>query len=141
MKIYNANLKVLRFDFNIEILKTKPLLNIKHEITFELYPPSDGIKNACRYGIRIANHIMDEKSNKEAIGYLSEWFSDFVIGNIITDMIDIRRYVENGFLNHEVYFQENKPKEVILDNLILNPNIDKITEGIFAHLKESGYYN
>jgi hypothetical protein len=141
MKVYNANLKVYRFDFNIDILKTKPLLNIKYEIVMELYPASDGKKDACKYGLRIATHCIEINSNKEAVGYLSEYFSDFVIENLLLDFPHINRFVENAFLNHENYFQENKPKEVILGNLIVNPNVNQIAENIFAQLKKEGYYN
>ena len=141
MKIYNANLKVYRLDVNIELLKTKPLINLRYEIVFNLYPPSDGIKDACKYGLRLASHGLDTNSNKEVVGYVSEYFSDFVIGNVITDFVDIHRYVENAFLNHEVHFQENKPQGVIIDNLIVNPNLNQIAESIFAQLRTEGYYD
>jgi len=140
MKIYNADFKILRLDFNIDILKTKPLMESNVEIVLELFPPSDGIKDACRFGFRIASHFLEVNSKKEAVGYLSEYFSDFVIENETKDLIDIRRFVENAFLNHEVRFQETKPIEVVMDNLILKPNIEGFTEDIFFQLKKNGYY-
>ncbi|MCZ8089020.1 hypothetical protein [Flavobacterium sp.] len=140
MKIYNADFKIIRLDFNIEILKTKPLMESKAEIVLELFPASDGIKDACKFGFRIASHFLEINSKKEAVGYLSEYFSDFVIENKAKDVVDIKRFVENAFLNHEVQFQDNKPAEVIMDNLILNPNIDGFTEDVFSHLKKHGYY-
>jgi hypothetical protein len=100
MKIYNADFKIKRLDFNIEILKTKPLMQSKIEIVLELYPASDGIKDACKFGFRIASHFLEINSKKETVGYLSEYFSDFVIENKTKDIIDIKRFVENAFLNH-----------------------------------------
>lgn len=140
MKIYNADFKILRLEFNIQILKTKPLMESNVEIVLELFPASDGIKDACRFGFRIASHFLELNSKKEAVGYLSEYFSDFVIENETKDLIDIKRFVENAFLNHEVQFQENKPIEVVMDNLILKPNIEGLTQDVFFHLKKNGYY-
>ncbi|WP_338840811.1 hypothetical protein [Flavobacterium ginsenosidimutans] len=140
MKIYNADFKILRLEFNIEILKTKPLMESNVEIVLELFPASDGIKDACRFGFRIASHFLEVNSKKEVVGYLSEYFSDFVIENETKDLIAIKRFVENAFLNHEVQFQENKPIEVVMDNLILKPNIEGFTQDVFSHLKKNGYY-
>ncbi|WP_281233654.1 hypothetical protein [Flavobacterium gelatinilyticum] len=141
MKIYNADFKLIRLDFNIEILKTKPLLESNPEIVLELFKASDGMKDACRFGFRIASHFLEKNSKKEAVGYLSEYFSDFVIENKTKDITDLKRFVENAFLNHEIQFQENKPAEVIMDNLILNPNIEGFTKDVFSHLKKHGYYS
>ncbi|MCD9575702.1 hypothetical protein [Flavobacterium soyae] len=62
--------------------------------------------------------------------------SDFEIENEVKDLIDIKRFVENAFLNHEVQFQENKPAGVVMDNLILNPNIEGFTEDVFFSFKK-----
>lgn len=141
MKIYNVDFKILRLDFNIEILKTKPLMKSEVEIFLELFPAADGLKDSCKFGFRIASHFLEINSKKETVGYLSEYFSDFVIENKTKDMADIKRYVENAFLNHEFQFQQNKPTEVIMDNLILNPDINGFTEEVFYHLKKHGYYD
>ena len=140
MKIHNADFKIIRIDFNIEILKTKPLMESNPEIALELFKASDGMKDVCRLGFRIASHFLEKKKKKEVVGYLSEYFSDFVIENKTKDLVDIKRFVENAFLNHEIQFQDNKPTEVIMDNLILNPNIEGFSENVFSLLKKHGYY-
>ncbi|MCD9575701.1 hypothetical protein [Flavobacterium soyae] len=66
MKIYNADFKILRLDFDIGILKTKPLMESNVEIVLELFPASDGIKDACRFGFRIASHFLEIKSKKRS---------------------------------------------------------------------------
>lgn len=141
MKISNAKFKEYRLEFNIDVLKTTPYIQNNTETVLQLYNPTDGIKDSCTFGLRFASHCIEISSKKEVVGYLSEYSSHFIIENKTKDLIDVKRFVENALLNHETYFIENKPQEVLIDNLILNPNIDGLTKEIIDLLMKRGYYD
>lgn len=139
MKIYNANFKIYRLDVNTEVLKNSVGF-VGNEIVPEIYPASDGLKDACRFGLRISSSFRQKDTGVEMIGYLFEYYSDFEIGDIDTDRIDLKIFVQNALLNHETAFQENKPIGVQFSNFIINPNYDYIVERIISSLQIEGYY-
>lgn len=140
MKIYNPTIKVYRLDINKELLKNSVGF-ANNEIVPEIYPASDGLKDACRFGYRISSSFRQKDTGIEIIGYLFEYFADFVFEGKDKDREDIKRFIENALLNHENAFLENKPIGVIFSNFIINPDIERLTDDVIQNFQFHGYYS
>jgi hypothetical protein len=132
--------KVYRLDFTKSVLKINPLILNQHlEVVYNIYPRSDRGKSDCVFSIRIASHVTEESTNKEAIGYVAEFFGTFYFSERRNAKKEILHFVENAFLQYEVHYGENKPLGLEIGNIMPNNNADAIANEIVILLQDDGY--
>ena len=138
MEIYNEKLKVSEFELYEKQIKQSLEFNVSTHNEFELYTKTKNTK--VDYGIRFYTLITSKSDNLKVLSYKSEYSAELYIKNSLTDYIGLRSFVENGFIKHQEYFSQNKPKYLNVTTLEENPHIDSFTNSILSQLKRDGIY-
>ncbi len=113
MEIYYAEPKIIRFDVNETVLKNKiqplgKLSVVVEPMCWLKAKPNDKILIMLRFRA----HIINEKLNKEVLGYVFEFAGAVIPNEQETDLNDVIRFVQNSALNFQNRFLENAPIEI-----------------------------
>ena len=137
MKIQYLPNKIYRFDVNIEAIKNRiECDNTKIELRYEFGVDNVPAKHIW-IGIRIATHIQELISQKEIIGYVFGFRGIALLEDKEKDSVDLIRFVKNALVNHQIYFQENSPKEISSHQLLNRPNEKEYAENLMKLLVDS----
>ena len=131
MEIKYAEPKNIRFDIDYDFLKKRiqPLgyLTITPEAL--VYPIVN--ENEIPINLRIRSTIMNEKI--EVLGYTSEFKALLCETQNGIDLKEISRFIQNSFLNYQLYFDQNAPPELNRTKFETNLDPDKIA-GLFLDI-------
>lgn len=125
MKISQPNTRHIRFDID------KSLLN-QIKINY-----SEHIKSRTEYGkdndqewigLRWNINLIDNPTGHEIVGQLSETRIVFERENKEKDLADLRSFAENSFMNCEMYFQDNAPKQFTQMGFINQPDFNNLAK-------------
>lgn len=137
MKIQYLPYKIHRFDINNESIKNRiECDDTKIEIRYEF-----GIDNVPEkhiwIGLRIAAHIQELKSKKEVVGYVFGFRGIALIEDKEQDLKDLSLFISSAFLNFQLYFEQNAPKELSSFQLINKPNENEYAKNLMSILVDS----
>jgi hypothetical protein len=138
MDILKEKLKVTEFKLNENSLKSSSEFNVSTHNEFELYTKTKNTK--VDYGIRFNTLITSNNDNSKILTYKSEWSAELHIKNSLTDLINLRSFVENGFTKHQEYFNKTKPEQLNMTDICDNSHIDTFSSSILSQLEKNGYY-
>ena len=125
MKIQYAEPKIVRMDVNNDFLKKRiqPLGNLTVTPEALIYPTVD---EKIPIMLRIRTTVMNK--DIEVLGYTSEFKA--VLSNIENglDLKEISRFIQNAFLNYQVYFEQNAPNEIRHTRLDTNVPVNDLAQ-------------
>ncbi len=138
MDILKEKLNVAEFQVYENELELSSEFNISTHYEFELYTKTKSTK--ADYGIRFNTLITNKNDNSKVLTYKSEWSAELHVENSLTDLINLRSFVENGFIKHQEYFNTNKPVKINMTNICDNSLINTFSSSILSQLGENGFY-
>ena len=104
MRITISPIKYLRFYFSPDVAANTPLIEKQN---FRKEYGTDA--NGKWVGIRWTVNLLNQNDTSEVIGFLSEKRGYYVLENKEQDLKDLKSFVENYYINIEMYFEDNLP--------------------------------
>lgn len=125
MKLQYAEPKIVRMDIDYDFLKKRiqPLGSLSITPEALVYPVVD---EQTPIMLRIRTTIMNK--DIKVLGYTSEFkavLSDTLNG---IDLKEISRFIQNAFLNYQVYFEQNAPIEIKHTRLDTNVPLNDLAQ-------------
>ncbi|UAM97810.1 hypothetical protein K8354_16190 [Polaribacter litorisediminis] len=139
MEILNKQFKILEFEFSLSQLENSTELITNTFCESEIYSKKEYNENKVfDYGLRSRTLITNKTNNNKVFVYESELRANLKPIHDKTSTSGILDFVKKAFSNHEKYFFENKSKELKINNINIQHEINSYSLNVFSHLKNHG---